>query len=310
VVYIELAVYAEKQTSAWRQIRDEDAAVKTPGRNREDEACGLSTWFLRADAHLDHRLFFQASADGMILATPDGDVLDANAEACRMLRWAREELLCADLGALFDQTDPLLDGARAEQRDTNIFKGKMYLLRRDGTPFPAEVSIFRYRDGGEVRIGIVLHDITERKRLEERLKSSLSMMVAVHEAGRVISSTLELEEIGIRLLEIARRVCKLSAAVISLRDERGRLCTLHAFGPENLWRKASTTPEVQDIRRGALKTGECQLIRLQQSGEGDRPSVGLSLPLLVRDRVTGVLEAYGFNDLAEKTTVHALESIA
>jgi PAS domain S-box-containing protein len=310
VVYIELAVYAEKQTSAWRQIRDEDAAVKTPGRNREDEACGLSTWFLRADAHLDHRLFFQASADGMILATPDGDVLDANAEACRMFRWAREELLCADLGALFDQTDPLLDGARAEQRDTNIFKGKMYLLRRDGTPFPAEVSVFRYRDGGEVRIGIVLHDITEHKRLEERLKSSLSMMVAVHEAGRVISSTLELEEMGIRLLEIARRVSKLSAAVISLRDERGRLCTLHAFGPESLWRKASTTPEVQDTRRSALKTGECQLIRLQQSGEGDRPSVGLCLPLVVRDRVTGVLEAYGFNDLAEKTTVHALESIA
>jgi PAS domain S-box-containing protein len=310
VVYVGLAVLGEKHGSAWRQIRDEDAAVKATGRKPEDEAGGLSARFLRADAHLDHRLFFEASADGMLLGTADGDVLDANAEACRMLRWAREELLFADLGAIFDQTDPRLDGARAEQRDTNRFMGELNLLRRDGTPFPAEVSISLYRDGGEARIGIVLRDITEHKRLEERLRSSLSTLVAIHEAGRVISSTLELEEMGIRLLEIARRVSNLSAAVINLRDERGRLCTLHAFGPESLWWVASTTPEVQDARRGALETGERRLFKLEQSGEGGTPIVGLCLPLVVRDRVTGVLEAYGSNDLAEKTTAYALESLA
>jgi len=272
----------------------------------EDEADGLSTRILRADAHLDHRLLFEASADGMILGTPDGDVLDANLEACRMLRWAREELLFAGLDEIFDQTDPRLDGARTQQRDTNRFKGELNLLRRDGSPFPAEVSISHYRDGGEVRIGIVLRDVAERKRLEERLRSSLSMLVAVHEAGRVINSTLELEEIGARVVEIMRRISDLSAAVISLRDERGRLCTLHAFGLESLWWAASTAPEVRDARRGALETGECRLFRLQ----GDMPPVGLWLPLVVRDRVTGVLEAYGSGDLAEKTTVHALESLA
>jgi len=283
--------------------------MKTTGRKSEDEPGGLSTRFLRADAHLDYRILFDASADGMILGTPDGDVLDANPEACRMLRWAREELLFADLDAIFDLTDPRLDGARAQQRETNRFKGELNLLRRDGSPFPAEVSISLYRDGGEVRMGIVLRDVAERKRLEERLRSSLSMLVAVHEAGRVMSSTLELEEIGARLLEIMRRVSDLSAAVISLPGERGRLCTLNALGPESLWWAASATPEVQDARRSALETGECRPFRLQQPREGDMPPVGLCLPLVVRDRVTGILEAYGSNDLAEKTTVHVLESL-
>ena len=300
-------MYDEKQAGVRRQTRDGDTVLKTTGRKPPD-ADGLSTEFLRRNAHLDYRLFFEASDDGMILGTPEGDVLDTNPEACRILRWTREELLCADLDAIFDQTDPRLDGAGAEQRDTNRFKGELNLLRRDGTSFPAEVSIFLYRDGGEVRIGIVLRDVAERKRLEERLTSSLNMLVAVHEASRVMSSTLELEEIGARLLELMRRVSNLSAAVISLRDERGRLCTLHAFGLESLWRAASTTPEVQDARRGALETGECRLFHLQQP-EDDMPPVGLCLPLVVRDRVTGVVEAYGSNNLAEKPTVHAFESL-
>jgi PAS domain S-box-containing protein len=233
--------------------------VKATGQKPEYESDGLSTRFLGADAHLDYRLHFEASADGMILGTPDGDILDANPEACRMLRWAREQLLSADLDTIFDQTDPRLDEARAEQRHTNRFRGELNLLRRDGSPFPAEVSISHYRDGGEVRIGIVLRDVAERKRLEERLRSSLSMLVAVHEAGRVMSTTLELEEIGARLLEIMRRVSEVSAAVISLRDERGRLCTLHAFGLESLWWAASATPEVQAARRSGDMLKSCGL---------------------------------------------------
>jgi PAS domain S-box-containing protein len=283
--------------------------VKTTGRKPEHEAGDFSARFLRTDASLNHRLLFEASADGMILGTPEGDVLDANPEACSMLRGAREELLFADLDAIFDQADPRLDGARAEQRDTNRFKGELNLILRDGTPLAAEVSISLYRDGGEARISIVLRDVAERKRLEERLSRSLRTLVAVHEAGRVMSSTLELEEIGARLLELMPRVADLSAAVISRRDAPGRLCTLHAFGLEGLWWMASTTPEIQDARRDALETGQYRLFHLQQPEQGDMPRVGLCLPLEVRGRVTGVLEAYGSNNLAERSTVRTLESL-
>jgi PAS domain-containing protein len=40
-------------------------------------------------------LLFQAVADGMLLATAEGDILDANPEACALLGRAREEVVTA-----------------------------------------------------------------------------------------------------------------------------------------------------------------------------------------------------------------------
>lgn len=276
--------------------------------------------------------------------------------------------------------------AREEQHKTGTFVGKLSLLRQDGTPFPAEVSIAAYRDGGGGRTGIIVWDITERKptegsrrqrdlyetlleaqsdvgegflvveneriryaneafclisgysaaeltvlptflelvvpdqrslmedrmrrqlrgeaveacyevailhrsgrrveldvavrplprenqpsrlvavvrdtterrRLEERLQSSLSALVAVHEAGRVLSSTLEQKEIGARLLSIMRRICDLSAAVIDLRDGDRRWVVLAAVGPESLWKGASATVEVRVARLRALESKKHQ----------------------------------------------------
>jgi PAS domain S-box-containing protein len=283
--------------------------VKTTGPNAENEAARLPTRPPGADAHHDYRLLFEANADAMILGTPKDAVLDANLQACRMLGWEREELISAGLDAIFDRADPRLHGAREEQRKTGKFMGELSMLRRDGTSFSAEVSLTTFQDGGERRTGIVLRDITERKRLEEKLTSSLGELVAVHEAGRVMNSTLEPEEIGARLLRIMHRISRLNAAVINLRDERGRLRTLHAFGSEGLLSSATSTPMAREARRGALETGELRLFLLAQSGEANLPPVGVCLPLVVRDRITGVLEAYGPETLAEQTTVNTLESL-
>jgi signal transduction histidine kinase len=137
------------------------------------------------------------------------------------------------------------------------------------------------------------------------------MLLAVHEAGRVLSSSLDLGEIGKRLLEVMRRVSDCDAAVLRARDERGRLSVVHACGPEGLLRAASAVPEAQSARRRALITGQYQpLFRLAQPKEGGALVAGLCLPLVVRERVTGVLEAYGPDALAEEMVVETLRSLA
>ena len=155
-----------------------------------------------------------------------------------------------------------------------------------------------------------LEDINQRKQIDDRVKSSLGALLAVHEAGRILSSTLSLDEIGTRLLNIAQRVSALTAAVISLEDERGRWQMLHAHGPEGLWRVADVTPEVKAARRRALKTRERQAFRLASPAVDGTSLVGLCLPLVVRDRLTGMLEVYGPEALDEKAKVETLESIA
>lgn len=116
---------------------------------------------------LNYRLLFEASVEGMLLATPDGTVLDANPAACRILQRTRETLIAADVNALFDPSDPPLEHAWEEQRRTGRFSGELRLLRQNKISFLAEVSIVSYQEhDGEGAISILFQDITERKRVE------------------------------------------------------------------------------------------------------------------------------------------------
>ena len=143
---------------------------------------------------LNYRLLFEASAQGVLLAAPDGTIFDANRAACRTLQRTRDEVIAAGLDALFDPSDPRLEHAREEQRRTGRFGGEIRLLRQDGVSFLAEVSIVSYQDhDGEGAIGVLFQHITERKRTEEkrregeeryrRLVKLTPEIVAVHSAA-------------------------------------------------------------------------------------------------------------------------------
>ena len=186
------------------------------------------------------------------------------------------------------------------------------ILHKSGRRVELEIGARPLRSDGQApHLVAVVRDITARKRVEDGLQSSLSMLLAVHEAGRVLGSSLDLGEIGKRLLEVMRRVSDLDAAVLRARDERGRLSVVHACGPEGLVRVAGATPEVHAARLGALETGEYQRpFRLAQPKDGGMPLVGLCVPLVVRERVIGVLEAYGPEALAKEMAVQTLQSMA
>ena len=128
-----------------------------------------------------YRFFFEASNDGMLLATTDGAILDANPHACRLLQQTQEELIAGGRAAVFDTSDPWLEPALEEQRKTGRFRDELHLLRRDGASFLAEVSIGTYRDETGERLSIIFRDITERKQAEYELRSSEAQFRAMVE---------------------------------------------------------------------------------------------------------------------------------
>jgi len=102
--------------------------------------------------------------EGVLFATAEGDILDANEEACRVLGRTREELLAPGGGEIFDPSDPRYAAAYDEQRETGSFRGRLHTLRGipgGGTePFEAQVTVVGYRDGiGEERLVIVVLDM-------------------------------------------------------------------------------------------------------------------------------------------------------
>ncbi|HKH12822.1 MAG TPA: PAS domain S-box protein [Rubrobacter sp.] len=113
------------------------------------------------EEHL-YRAFFRASMDGVLFADADGAILDANAEACRLLGRAREDLTAPGGGEVFDPLDPRFAAARVEQRKTGSFRGLLRVLRAPpgkAATFEAVVTVAGYVDGvGEDRLVIVVRE--------------------------------------------------------------------------------------------------------------------------------------------------------
>jgi signal transduction histidine kinase len=174
-----------------------------------------------------------------------------------------------------------------------------------------EVSSSVISYGGGEALCVIVHDITERKRSAERLQRSLDALLGLYEAGQILSSSLEREEIGSRLLEIASRVSNLTAAVIAVPSEDRELRIWRSAGLEGLWRQVRFSPEAVAARQKVLETRKYQTVQLPQPGDADGPHlVSLNLPLLVRGRLIGVLEAYGPQALMERQYEETLISLA
>jgi PAS domain S-box-containing protein len=239
----------------------------------------------------------------------------ANQAFCLMSGYSAAELggLPSYLELIAEDQRPALD-----ERVSHALRGEAVearcesaILHRSGRRVELEVGARLLLEEGQLpHLVVLVHDITARKRTEEKLQSNLGMLVALHEAGRVLNSSLHPGEIGERLLEVMHRISDIDAAILHIKDERERLLVVHACGSQGLLRIASATPEAQAARLGALETGKFrQPFRLAQTTERRMPEVGLCLPLVVRERVIGVLEAYGPEALANVMAVETLQSL-
>ena len=120
---------------------------------------------------------FQHASIGMLIATPEGQLLDVNTTFCDFLGYSREELIGKAVQRFVHPEDLAMasqkfDEARSGQHSSPRLE-KRY-LRKDGTIRWAEVTASTVRDAaGELRCFIVqVLDITERKRGEEALRAS------------------------------------------------------------------------------------------------------------------------------------------
>jgi PAS domain S-box-containing protein len=117
------------------------------------------------------RSFFEHSIDGIVIGTETGKVLAANKAAQQMFGMTEEEMKQAGRAGLVDTTDPLLEINLKERQEKGFAQTELRFIKKDGTKFPVEISssVFKDAEGGK-RTTIIFHDISERKRTEQRLK--------------------------------------------------------------------------------------------------------------------------------------------
>jgi len=121
------------------------------------------------------RLMSATILDAFLLMEPDGTVRTANDEACRLFGMTEEEICRGGLGGLNDPDDHRLALYLGELARTGKARGELSLRRKDGAPFPAELSSATFTgDTGRVVVCSVIRDLTAHKRTEEELKTSLA----------------------------------------------------------------------------------------------------------------------------------------
>src|ERR671913_67376 len=261
-----------------------------------------------------YRTVVKQAAEGIFIVDIDTKlILEANAAYRNLLGYTAQDMLGLGL-TLYDvvaHDRKSIDLYLEQIQDEGVhFIGERRHRRKDGSLVDVEVSSSVISYGGGKAFCVIVHDITERKRSAERLQSSLDALLALYEAGQILGSSLQREEIGSRLLEIARRVSSLTAAIISVPDDEGELKIWRSTGLEELRRDARFSPEALASRERVLQTRKHQAVRMSQPGDEGAPLVGLNLPLLVRDRIIGVLEAYGPQSLLERQNEETLISLA
>ncbi len=272
-------------------------------RRRVEEA-------LRHSEELYRTVVEQAAENIFLVDAKTKQILEANNALYRSLGYTAEEMQRLTLYDIVAHDRESVD--RLTQRileEGRLSIGERKYRRKDETLLDVEVNVSAIPRHDRVAMCVTAHDVTERKRAEGMLRRSLDALLALYEAGHILGSTLEAEEVGTRLLRIMQRVSNLSTAVISRPDEHGQLRVWRAVGLENLPKKIRYTSGVESMLQSVLESGEHRLFQLAGFEEDAKLLVGLGLPLRIRNRSIGLLEVYGPEDLLEEDTVDILGSM-
>ena len=122
------------------------------------------------ESELKYRSFFENNIDAILLTSPDGKTLSVNQAACDMFGYTSEEMLKLGRAGIEDPTDLRLSFLVAERARTGSARGEVTFIHKGGTHFPAEISTSIFKNGeGLDRASLIIHNITERKRIEKEL---------------------------------------------------------------------------------------------------------------------------------------------
>lgn len=127
------------------------------------------------DSEQRFRAIVESCADGIVTADEQGIINTANPAALAMFGYSNQELVGQELDVL---TPPLVHTSGESSLascmipDSGEFHGsnlEVVVVRKDGSEFPAHVTVTEFRSRGQRRFAGFVRDISERKMLERQL---------------------------------------------------------------------------------------------------------------------------------------------
>jgi hypothetical protein len=125
-----------------------------------------------------YRTLFDCAPDGIVIANPNSYYLDANASACKMLGYTRDEFVGLHASNIVIEAEIVnIASALTEIKARSDYHREWQFRRKDGSVFTAEVIATAMPDGNLLAM---IRDITERKQLEIKFVQAQKMEVIGH----------------------------------------------------------------------------------------------------------------------------------
>ncbi len=130
-----------------------------------------------------YRALVEASSSAVFLETYDGDILECNSTACRLLGYSREELVCLHVSDLLpEHLAANLKQMVAENIDNGRNTWETVNRRKDGTIFPVQVTTRPVTIGGQALSVVFVDDLSQRRQHEREMEAIAGVSAALRTA--------------------------------------------------------------------------------------------------------------------------------
>ncbi len=162
------------------------------------------------------RGLLEAAPDAMVIVGPSGDIVLVNSQTERVFGYKREELLGKPIEILvpdrFRKDHPSRrDGYLGDPRTRPMGAGlELFARRKDGTEFPAEISLAPMESESGRLVTAAIRDISARKRIEGKFRGLLeaapdAVVIVSHEGTIVLVNTQAEKMFGYTREEMIRQ---------------------------------------------------------------------------------------------------------
>ncbi len=256
-----------------------------------------------------YRAIFNAANDAVLITGEKGLILEVNSKAEELAGRSAKELVGQSHSVLHPRDeaaryDRILASAIEEKKPVS---GDIFILKSDGSMAPIELSASRAEFGGRPIIVIIIRDISQRRKAEERIQQQLDMLSALYSGAQKLSESLDLAGIAQSAVFSCISSFQANFAWVSIAEPGGKLRLLALYPDVPEFKRLVTlrwddSPAGQAQTGRAIRTGMPVIIEDLKKEESFAPwlesalseglRTGASFPLISREKTLGALTLY------------------